>query len=309
MEALGVASGAAGILSLGIAVCQGLLQYYSSWKDAESEVAGMYDSIEALTQILLLLLPAIEHRDLDGNVVALIENHIVSCQQGIEQLRKKLDKVKITALQPGSSGKAKAQFWKTLYPFKESTLTKLQGMGNELRDQLSLSLDVLHIDASTTSLTKLNTLSQYVTEVSTDVDFLKKKSGLLTSNINTLSNSVEKSSIGVDTLILGQSNEYLLKVFRWFSPLLGDFERKQLDTFNLKARQGGAGKWLLGTQKFNDWFLGNGKILWCPGKRTVPKSLGYVSFAPHIQSISLKSTLWAFHDRRCYPIESTLADL
>jgi hypothetical protein len=285
MEALGVASGAAGILSLGIAVCQGLLQYYGSWKDAESEVAGMYESIEALTHILLLLLPVIEHRDLDRNVVALIENHIASCQQGIEQLRKKLDKVKITPLQPGSRGKAKTQFWKTLYPFKESTLIKLKGIGNELRDQLSLSLDVLHIDASTASLTKLDILSQYVTEVSTDVTFLKQKSGLLSSNINTLSNSVEKSSIGVDALILGQSNEYLLKVFRWFSPLLGDFERKQLDTFNLKARQGGVGKWLLETQKFNDWFLGNGEILWCPGKRKVPSSLGYVSSSPHIQSI------------------------
>lgn len=272
MEVLGVASGAAGILSLGIAVCQGLLQYYGSWKDAESDVAGMYESIEALTQIFIILLPAIEHKEINSSVVALIENNVASCQQGIEQLQKKLDKVKITPLRPGLRAKAKAQFWRTLYPFKESTLVKLKGIGNELKGHLSLTLDVLHIDASTSSLAKLDILGQHVTEVSTDVDFLKHQSSLLSSNINTLSDSVEKSSTGVGALILGQSSEYLLKVFKWFSPLLGDFERKQLDTFNLKARQDGIGRWLLGTQKFNDWFLGNGEILWCPGKRKVPNS-------------------------------------
>ena len=221
MEALGVASGAAGILSLGIAVCQGLLQYYGSWKDAESEVAGMYESIDALSQIFLLLLPAIEHRELDRNVVAVVENNIASCQHGIEQLRKKLDKVKVIPLRPGLRGKVEAQFWKTLYPFKESTLIKLKGIGNDLRDHLSLALDILHIDASTTSLTKLDGISRHVTQVSTNVDFLKESSGLLLNDMNAISNSVGRSSIGMDALISSQSSEYLLKSLRMVLSLGG----------------------------------------------------------------------------------------
>lgn len=45
MEPLGLSSGAAGLISLGISVCQGLLDYYRSWKYAEDQVAYMYESI------------------------------------------------------------------------------------------------------------------------------------------------------------------------------------------------------------------------------------------------------------------------
>ncbi len=85
---------------------------------------------------------------LDRDVVSVVEENIASCQQGIDRLRKKLDKVKITPLRSSWKGKARAQFWRTLYPFKESTIVKLKGIGNELRDRLSLALNVLHIDAT-----------------------------------------------------------------------------------------------------------------------------------------------------------------
>ena len=288
MEALGVASGAAGILSLGIAVCQGLLQYYGSWKDAESDVAGMYESIEALARVLRLLLPALEHGKFDHNVVAVIEENITSCHQGIEKLRKKLDKIKISPLRPGWRRKAQAQLWRTLYPFKASTLVKLKGIGNELRDHLSLALNVLRIDASTASLTKLDVLDRHVADVTVDVDFLKQQSGLLSRNLNGLADSVENSSSGVDALILSRSSEYHLKVFRWFSPLAGVFERKQRDTFNLKARQDGIGKWLLKTKEFTNWLVGDGEILWCPGKRNVPVPIFLFSLSRIIASTRME---------------------
>lgn len=62
-------------------------------------------------------------------------------------------------------------------------------------------------------------------------------------------------------------DDYLFKVYSWLSPLAGTFEKKQLDTFNIKGRQDGTGKWLLSTKEFNEWFHGTGKTLWCPGIR------------------------------------------
>ena len=270
MEVLGIASGAAGIISLGIAVCQGLLQYYGSYKDAESDVADMYESIEALARILQVLLPALDNEGLDRNVVAVVEKSVLSCQQGIEKLRKKLNKAKVTPLRPGWREKTKIQFQKTLYPFKENTLMKLKAIGSELRDHLSLALDVLQIDASSASLAKLDALDRHLVDITTEVDFLKQRSGVAITTLNHLHGSVGRSSVGVDTLILSQSSEYLLKVFRWLSPLAGVFERKQLDTFNLQGRQDGVGEWLLKTKEFNDWLCGQGGILWCPGKRNLP---------------------------------------
>ena len=296
MEALGIASGAAGIISLGIVVCQGLLQYYGSCKDAESGVSDMYKSIEALAQILQVLLPALDNENLDRDIVAVIEQNVASCHQGIEKLGKKLAKVKITPLKPGWREKTKAQFRKTLYPFKESTLIKLKAIGNELRDQLSLALDVLQIDASAASLTKLDALDRHIIDVSTDVDCLKKRSGVISTSLNRLHDSVGRSSTGIDSLILSQSSDYLLKIFRWLSPLAGVFERKQLDIFNLKGRQDGVGEWLLETKEFNDWLDGNGKILWCPGKRNVPHLLS-LSLLIHDEEIQGRSYfLWHQED-------------
>lgn len=60
MEALGLSSGAAGLISLGLTVSQGVLDYYHSWKDAEDRVTQMYASIEALTKTFRLLESAIE---------------------------------------------------------------------------------------------------------------------------------------------------------------------------------------------------------------------------------------------------------
>jgi len=47
--------------------------------------------------------------------------------------------------------------------------------------------------------------------------------------------------------------------------LSGEFEKKQLDTFNLKGRQDGIDNWLVGTNEFKDWLNGIGKLLWCRG--------------------------------------------
>jgi hypothetical protein len=52
MEAVGTA---VGIASLGIQVCQGLLSYYSDWKDYNSDVSSTYDAITDLGKTLILL--------------------------------------------------------------------------------------------------------------------------------------------------------------------------------------------------------------------------------------------------------------
>jgi ankyrin repeat domain-containing protein 50 len=144
-EALGVASSAVGLISFGITLCQGILDYYCSWKDAESDVQRMYNSIEALTKTFMLLKLSIKNKKFSWNVVARVEESVASCESGIGDLRKKLNKVKITQLDDGLKGKAKAQFRRMVYPFKESTLVKLKEITNELQGHLRLAMDVLQM--------------------------------------------------------------------------------------------------------------------------------------------------------------------
>ncbi len=47
-EAFGAVANIAGVVSLGLTVCQGLLTYYGSWNGAPADVDRMYKSIKAL---------------------------------------------------------------------------------------------------------------------------------------------------------------------------------------------------------------------------------------------------------------------
>jgi hypothetical protein len=56
-----------------------------------------------------------------------------------------------------------------------------------------------------------------------------------------------------------------LDIIAWLSPL--DFWKKQNDVF--VKHQEGTGKWMLDSKEFNDWLLGSGMTLWCPGIRMI----------------------------------------
>ena len=96
MEAFAVASSAAGLVSLGIEVCKGLLVYYQSWRTAESDVAGMYSSIETLAKTLILLDSVIKNGVFDQQIVKNVEKSILATATGLTSLKKKLDKIKIS---------------------------------------------------------------------------------------------------------------------------------------------------------------------------------------------------------------------
>lgn len=145
MDPFSIASGSIGILSFGLTICQGLLEYYNAWKEANGDVANMYLAIQGLTKTLLLVKSAIEYKGFDQNIVFQVEECIRSIAAGIMSLKKKLDKIKVDSPQNGWREKGKAHFGRALYPFKESTLVKLKEVCNELRDNLSLALTVLQM--------------------------------------------------------------------------------------------------------------------------------------------------------------------
>jgi hypothetical protein len=74
-----------------------------------------------------------------------VNESIDSCEDGINDLKKKLKKIEGFSLDDGWGGKAKSQFRRTLYPFKESTLAKLEEITSELQDQLGLAINVLQM--------------------------------------------------------------------------------------------------------------------------------------------------------------------
>ena len=247
MDPISIASGAAGLLSLGITVCQSLLNYYGSIKDAPENVAKTYTSIEGLSKTLELLKITTEFKAFNGQIVNQVQDSITSAEQSIRNLQKKLDKVQVVALPDDWRDKAKAQLRRTLYPLKESTLAKLRELSSETRDNLSVALDLLQIDASATSLKKLDLLSHQAANVSTNVDFLRQQSTSISANVHDIAGSTKETAKLIDSLAFNKRSKGLRA---WLS---GDFDPtpKQDDTW--KERQPGTGQWFLSSHEFQAW--------------------------------------------------------
>ncbi|KAI9766660.1 MAG: hypothetical protein M1839_004783 [Geoglossum umbratile] len=283
-EVLGIASGAAGLVSLGITVCQGLLAYYSAWKDSDSTVETMYNSVENVTKTLVFLKITIESQRFSPGAIAQAKESVASCEGGIKSLGKKLEKVRTTPLNDGWREKTKAHSRKALYPFKEPTLLKLRDTANDLRDQLGLALSAFQIDASEVSLQKLDALQAQFVIVSQTIDGIRGQVARMSSGSGGLREEVEKISSGVDVLAAAQQAKYLSTIYDWLSPLSGRFENKQQDTFGVSGRQDGSGRLLLQTSEFNLWVEGDGrKALWCPGIPGAGKTVLASFIIDHLQ--------------------------
>ena len=244
------ASGVAGLLSLGIAVCQSLLDYYQSWKKAEENVANTCASIEELSKTLKLLAVAMDSKEFNGDIVDRILNSIESSTESLCNLERKLNKVRVVALQNGWKEKAKAQFRRTLYPFKESTLAKLRELSSEARDNLSLALNVLQIDASAVSLRKLDVLVQQTANVSTNVDFIKQQFTSMSANVIDIVGSTRETARRIEGLALNESSK---DIRAWLS---GHYDPTQKQDETWRERHPDTGQWFLQSHMFRAWLEG-----------------------------------------------------
>ncbi|CAG8980199.1 hypothetical protein HYALB_00012392 [Hymenoscyphus albidus] len=144
MSELGIAGSAVGIVSLGMQVCDGLIKYYGSWKDAPTEVLRMCQSVKSLEESLNVLKLSIREEGVATQAEAGIREGIIGCKAGIDKLQQELNKVQEIQ---GSSvwSKIHGQGRRLLYPFRESTLLKLMGIIADICENLNLAVELLHL--------------------------------------------------------------------------------------------------------------------------------------------------------------------
>lgn len=140
-DPLSIASGVAGLLSLGISVSQGIITYYSSWKDCPENVASTVQALNSLSNVLKNIRRTTEESSqLQLETREAIDNSVLSCRAVLEKLEKKLEKLKQPGNDPRRWGKVAGAIQRGIYPFKESTLSKLREHVSELRASLDLAL-------------------------------------------------------------------------------------------------------------------------------------------------------------------------
>lgn len=229
-DPLSIAASAAGLVSLGLSVCSGLLDYYSAWKDQHSEVSTMCELLASLSRTFELLYEKVQHPLLDRRSVDLVTESIISCAAGIQGLQAKLEKIR------GAKSGMNARFKKAQYPFQQKTLEKLFRTISDLRSDLSQVTNTLQLDVSITSLDQLKRIEASVRKL-TDTSEISS-----TKILDSLSNVQFRQK---QEKLQGLSSEER-EVISWLSPL--EFYSKQSDA--LGRSQEGTGQWFLESSEF-----------------------------------------------------------
>ncbi|KAL9122142.1 MAG: hypothetical protein Q9187_001305 [Circinaria calcarea] len=253
-----IAGSAVGVTSLGLTVCQGLLQYYRAYKDYEDDVLRMCTSVNGLQQTLHVLDSILRENTLIGEAVTKVEENILACEEGIKKLNQKLAKVREANVPSNVSGKVWIQLRRALYPFKESTMAKFREILADLRDGLSFSLSTL--------------------EIYTNGEFLKRFDGLqdqvmVTSNITvkvhndlvTVGKNVTEVGAGVDALQKEVASHHTgdrqQKIFEWLSSP----DPSSNHNAAYRIRQQATGLWLIESPKLINWKVTKPSLLWLHG--------------------------------------------
>ncbi|CAG8960230.1 hypothetical protein HYFRA_00012749 [Hymenoscyphus fraxineus] len=231
MAELGIAGSVVGIVSLGIQVCDGLIRYYSSWKDAPNKVKSMCQSVKSLEESLNRLKLSIREDGEATQAEAGVQEGIISCKAGIDKLQQELNKVQEIQ---GSSvwSKIHGQGRRLLYPFRDSTLSTLKEIIADIRENLSLAVELLHLNRTTEHGEQLGHLADQFHSLA-------------------LSTKAHHNAQERETII------------EWLSSM--NFLAAQNDIH--RRRQEGTGEWLFKTPEYEAWLNGNERILWCSGSR------------------------------------------
>ncbi|KAF4771904.1 hypothetical protein HAV15_004523 [Penicillium sp. str.  len=144
-DPLSIASGVAGLLSFGIQVTQTLVDFYSAYKNQTSDLAKITLNLQNLLRILQTLDSARQNDQPQTDALLQeIDKAAVGCREIIEELRdecQKFQKDSTLSLKDRTQVAGR----RATYPFRKSTLQKLEEDIGEIRETLSLALNILQV--------------------------------------------------------------------------------------------------------------------------------------------------------------------
>ena len=146
-DPLSVAASVAGLISLGIKVTQSLVDYYTSYKDQDLDIASTNKKLESLLDIFQHLDQALISRKFEADERSLIEkikNTIRNCDEFIGEVQDECQKFS-KALSNEAKDVVKVAARRLAYPFRDNTLQKLDENIGKLRVNIFFALYVLQL--------------------------------------------------------------------------------------------------------------------------------------------------------------------
>jgi hypothetical protein len=242
-----VAGTAVGIVSLGIQVCQGLLDYYDSWKSYESDISSTYDAISDLSKTLILLKTTLQQQT-DEERVGRVRTCVKDCEDALLELEEKQCSLQKYGQPEGLRQKMRSGLQRSWYPFRKEILEALKATVSGVQGRLKLALQVLHLDICTESQQLvLRLLSQTATQSDLMAQLAAQNQRILDAQ---------------------QSDEFW-KIVAWLAP-------PDPGTNHATARQhheSQTGDWLLKSTQYTNWKIGVVSHLWMYGKAGCGKTI------------------------------------
>ncbi len=162
-DPLSVAGSAAGLISLGVQVTESLVDFYNAYKDLDSDLVVITRKLECLLKIFYSLEKAIADRNFqedERDLIRNIETSIRTCDELIQELQDECKKLSKTPSN-GVGAAFRIAGRRAAYPFRKSTLQKLDEDIDGIRTSLSFALEVLQLQDNTKTqddVTEIKTL-------------------------------------------------------------------------------------------------------------------------------------------------------
>lgn len=149
-DPLSVAASVAGLVSLGIQVTQSLVDFYQAYSAQDTDLAKIAKRLESLQDIFRSLERTLAARKFESGERDLVER-VEKCIQDCEELILELRNESQNLIQSASGSfkvTLKTFSRRVAYPFRQSTLQKLDEDIGDLRANLSVALEVLQVEGT-----------------------------------------------------------------------------------------------------------------------------------------------------------------
>ncbi|KAL4879725.1 hypothetical protein BJY04DRAFT_192793 [Aspergillus karnatakaensis] len=145
-DPLSISGGVVGIVSLGLAACQGLMNYYGPWKSYDEEINDFTARAKGLEDTLLALAQFLSSRNdvSSKSYRKLVEQQLTPCEAAFHRLDAVLEKCR--SHNPIHLGRRHdwPRLRRAVYPFRRDTLVSLSETISGLQATLQLSLQLLN---------------------------------------------------------------------------------------------------------------------------------------------------------------------
>lgn len=147
MDPLSLATGSAGLVSLGITICDGLLTYCRSYKSRDNNLSALGDNSGRLQNYLRVIEERLQSAHVaDASFHTIVLECLSACKRCVHDVQVLNDRYSQLTIVPGSSFKtrSKAALRKFQYPFEADRFETFRKQLNDFHSALSGLLLVMN---------------------------------------------------------------------------------------------------------------------------------------------------------------------